>query len=116
MRTASSIVNGIFKATLTEQFNTNTDSTFEARHEMMDKIFIVKEEGKDIFNHQNNDLGKGTSRNGSGCIEVQQQLLRLPFSARTESSSNRLLPVVAGQAVGCDVDKPCAKGGCHQRM
>jgi hypothetical protein len=29
---------------------------------------------------------------------------------------HRLLPVVAGRAAGCDVDKSCAKGGCYQRM
>ena len=29
---------------------------------------------------------------------------------------HRLLPVVAGRAAECDVDKTGAKGGCNQRM
>jgi len=76
----------------------------------MDKIFIFKEEGKDI-----NSITR--ARPAMAVDErVAVATVEVPFSGRTESSSIRLLPVVAGRAAGYNVDNSCAKGGCHQRM
>lgn len=72
----------------------------------MDKIFIVKDEGKDI-----NSITRIMTRvRARPVLKVdEQQPLRLPFSGRTDSSNNRLLRVVAGRVAGCDVDKLCGQ-------
>ena len=82
----------------------------------MNKIFIVKEEGKGI-NSTTRTLNYVKAR---PVMEVDGRDAgkpsRLPFSGRTENCSARLLPVMARRSTGCDVDKSCAKWDCHQYM
>ena len=93
--------------TLTEQFNTNTDRIFKARH---GQDIHCQGRGKGHqFNHQNNDLGKGTTRSEVDARDAAA-FIEVAILWPKRGQQRRHLPVVAGRATGCDVDKLCAKG------